>query len=226
MVLAAVVARANLERQGDVVSPGDTGRSQPLAWLKAIGAAAELEGSERAFLKRALGRADSKVVTSALWRSEGLAVLAWAIGRFSLPPYYVPVDPAAPAQAAVAFGDQHEAQELLDRAALRPAAEIARFATHITVVSWRLRQFLIQPGPMDLVAFLRAFSSFNESWLDELVLVDGDLAIGAQAISRASAEEIQRCRSAATERHIAAYWLQGDDPVYSSVDPVTLLSTC
>lgn len=166
------------------------------------------------------------VVIAAAGRSEGLAVLAWALQRFDLPDYDVPTYPSELAQQSIGFGNQEVARSFLDSAALRPTSEIDRFATHATVVGWRLRQFAIQPGPMDLVAFLRRFSTFQETWLGGLRIVDGDLALGARPISQATAEEIQRCQRSAVERQIAAYWLQGDDPVYSRVDPATMLSAC
>jgi hypothetical protein len=82
------------------------------------------------------------------------------------------------------------------------------------------------PGPWDLVGYLRRQASFREGWLEGLRIVDGDLAIGDQAIANAPAEKVQTCERVAEERQIAAYWLEGDDPVYSRVDPTTLLSAC
>jgi hypothetical protein len=73
---------------------------------------------------------------------------------------------------------------------------------------------------------LRAHPSFKEYWLDGLRFIDGDLAIGNRRIADASPEEIKKCTSIATERHIAAYWLQGSDETYSKVIPATLLSAC
>jgi hypothetical protein len=224
--LAAVVARANQEGHRAETQLREAGRDQRLSWLKAQGVAAELEPPERALLKKPFGSVDEKITATAAWRGEGLAVLAWALKRFTLPAYDVAVFPPDPVLESIGFGNQAVARELLDSGALRPSPELDRFASHATVVSWRLRQFTIQPGPMDLVAFLRAFGSFKEAWLDDLRIVDGDLAIGTHSIFRASAEEVQRCRCIAVERQIAAYWLQGDDPVYSKVDPVTLLSAC
>ena len=108
----------------------------------------------------------------------------------------------------------------------RPAAEIDRFASHVTVVGWRLRQFGIVPTPMDYVGYLRQHGSFTETWLEQLRFVNGDLAIGNCAIADCTADLVAHCRGSADERRIAAYWLQGDDATYSKVDPATLLSAC
>ena len=221
LVLAAVAARGDLERQHD-----QTDWHLPLAWLKGVGGAAALEARERTFLKSAAGRAEEKVVAAASWRREGLAVLAWALERFELPAYDSPVVPPDAAHLSVGFQDPLIARALLTRGELRPRGEIDRLAAQLTVVSWRFQQFAIMPGPMDLVAHLRGLSTFKDTWLEGLRIMDGDLAIGAQPLAQASAEAVQLCRSIAIERQIAAYWLQGDDPTYSAVEPVTLLSVC
>ncbi len=221
MVLAAVSARGDLERQHD-----RTACHQPLAWLKGVGGAAALEAPERTFLKSTAGGAEEKVITAASWRREGLAVLAWALERFELPAYDVPVYPPDAAHLCVGFQDPQIARELLAGGKLRPLAEIDRLAAQLTVVSWRLQQFSMMPGPMDLVAFLRKWPSFKDTWLEGLRIIDGDLAIGAQPLARAPSEAVQFCRAGSIERQIAAYWLQGDAPAYSSVEPVALLSVC
>jgi predicted amidophosphoribosyltransferase len=74
LVLAAVAARGDLERQHD-----QSAWHLPLAWLKGVGGAAALEAQERAFLKSAAGQAEEMVIAAASWRREGLAVLAWAL---------------------------------------------------------------------------------------------------------------------------------------------------
>jgi Domain of unknown function (DUF4272) len=219
LVLAAVAARGDLERQKD-----QTACHLPLAWLRGVGGASALEGPERAFLNSAAGRAEEKVVTAASWRREGLAVLAWALRQFELPAYDSPLVPPDAAHLSIGFQDPQIARELLARGELRPLSEVDQLAAQLTVVSWRLQQFAIMPGPMDLVAHLRRVSSLADTWMKGLRILDGDLAIGAQPIAQAPAEAVQLCRGIAIERQIAAYWLQGDDPAYSAVKPVTLLS--
>ncbi len=221
LVLAAVSARGDLERQHD-----RTAGHLPLAWLKGVGGARALEAPERTFLKSTAGRPEEKVSAAASWRREGLAVLAWALKQFELPGYDAPVAPSDAAHRSVGFQDPQIARELIARGELRPRAEVDRLAAQLTVVSWRLQQFAMMPGPMDMVAFLRRFSTFADTWLEGLRIVDGDLAIGAQPLAQVPAEAVQLCRGITIERQIAAYWLQGDAPIYSAVQPVTLLSVC
>jgi hypothetical protein len=143
-----------------------------------------------------------------------------------LPPYDQPIFPPDDVQQSVGFLSPSGEEDLRDAAVLRPSAEIDRFARQITVVSWRLRQFHLSPGRMDFVGDLRAHPNFKDIWLEHLRLIDGDLALGDKCIAAASEEEVRRCTSIAVERQIAAYWLQGDDPIYSQVNPATILMAC
>ncbi|HJZ92023.1 MAG TPA: DUF4272 domain-containing protein [Gemmataceae bacterium] len=228
LVLAAVVGRASVEmnlRDTHSESSGPVS-DQVLARLKRLGLTSELEPEERAFLSAPLGRVDPVLVTNAAWRGEGLAVLAWALNRLALPPYDEPAFPPDRAQKSVGFENPDVARELLTSATLRPPAEIERYATTTTVVSWRCRTFRMYPGPWDLIGYLRSQPSFKETWLEGLRVVDGDLAVGSQPIASAPAERVQACERIAVERQTAAYWLEGDGAVYSKVDPTTFLSAC
>jgi hypothetical protein len=226
MALAAVVWRGFVETQLAQVGNPEELRQCVFAWLERVSVAAELEPQERDLLNQRFGRVNEKDVSDACWRGEGLAVLAWALHRFELPAYDQSVFPPDPAQERVGFGNAEVAAELLASATLRPACEIDRFASHATVVGWRVRQFALAPVPMDFVTYLRAHSFFQETWLENVRMVDGDLAIGAQSIADASATEVQSCQGITYQRQVAAYWLQGDHPLYSKVDAATLLSAC
>ena len=46
-----------------------------------------MEPKEWEVLQRPLGRLDQRMQIEATWRLEGLAVLAWALGRFEVPPH-------------------------------------------------------------------------------------------------------------------------------------------
>ncbi len=225
-VLAGLSARAYLEIHRDEIKDSEKCRDEPLPWLKGVGIAGELEPQERSFVKRRFGRADQTSLSINSWRAEGLGVLAWAMNRFRVPAYDEIVD-TIEAQDSVGFGSPFEvAKEFLNSCTLRPASEIELFATHATLVTWRLRQFRLTPGPWDFDAYLRRHASFRDTWLEGLRFIDGDLAIGDQSIVNAPADKVEACERIALERQIAVYWLQGDNPVYSKVDPSTLLSAC
>jgi hypothetical protein len=225
MVLSAVAARAFLEENTQQLGSADKTRVELLDSLSDLGLAGELEREERDLFKTRVGRADKAIAANASWRCEGLAVLAWSLGQFQLPAYDEAVDPIA-AQGTVGLANAAFARELLDSATLRPAADIERFATHATVVTWRLRQYRMAPLPVHFAAYLRAQKTFRETWLEGLRFVDGDLAIGDRAIGKAAPEKVAICERIALQRQIAVYWIQGDHPIYSKVDPSTLLSAC
>jgi hypothetical protein len=228
LALSAVIGRAYLEMNLKEMPPESWNpqRQHLLTWLGDLGIVGELESQEHALLTTPCERLDPQAVTAAAWRGEGLAVLAWALGRFRLPRYDEQSFPPELAQESVGFGNAEAARNLLATAALRPAEEIERFAVHATIISWRFRTFGIYPGPWDLVDYLRRQASFRETWLEDLPIIQGDLALGDQPLARAPAEQVATSERIALERHIAAYWLEGDDAVYSKVDPATLLSAC
>jgi hypothetical protein len=185
MVLSVVVCRGYLEaehRDGNYTHP--EGYRGLLLWLQLADLLSELEPEERQFLETPPGQASDQAMINALWRAEGLGVLAWALGRFEMPPYDEMTDPDA-AQGAVGFIRPAEAIDLSESAVLRPDPEIGRLSTHLTIVHWRLRQFRIGrdsptyrqakeafgPGrsgigePMDFVGLLRRYpTSRSGGW--------------------------------------------------------------
>jgi hypothetical protein len=226
LALATVTWRAHIEMnlQDMPSESANLQRDHLLTRLKALDIAGELEPHERAFISAPFGSVDPQLVADASRRGEGLAVLAWALHQGEIPAY--DQEAASPDLAQQLVEDLQRAGALLNTAALRSASEIECYATHATVVTWRLRTFRMYPGPWDLIDYLRRHASFRETWLDGLRIQDGDLAIGSQAIASAAAPIVQTCERIAVERQIAAYWLEGDERIYSRVDPATLLSAC
>jgi hypothetical protein len=78
---------------------------------------------------------------------------------------------------------------------------------------------------MDYVGFLRAHPCFKERWLENLDIVEDDLAIRGQRITDSSVDAVHECTSIIAERSIAAYWMEGDDEKYSNVRAHTFLAT-
>jgi hypothetical protein len=249
LALAAVVCRADLERDLEQgvhdLRQNEQARQRLLHWLDDSGLQSELEPEEARFLATPVTEASERTVMDGGWRQEGLAVLAWALGRFEPPPYDQEADQKAAAMS-LGFPRPITRDELESSFMLRSAPEIDRFAGHMTIVSWRLRQFRLSRDseiylqateifpsgrtgigePMDFVAYLRAHPRFREIWFECLCLIDGDLAFGGRPIGHVPPDEVQSYGSIALERQIAAYWLQGDHKTYSKVNPVTLLSAC
>ncbi len=260
MILSAIVCRALLETEHEAgIHEHADGRTALLSWIDALGLRSELEPEELDFLATPVGQASQRQTIDAGWRKEGLSVLAWALGRFHLPPYDQPADPEAVLQS-LDFLSVNDAAALRESARLRPADEISRFQSHITIVSWRIRQFQLDwevvarslefridadlPVPtgkglvlrkpagtgigesMDFAQYLRQHPRFKDHWLDHLRLLDGDLAVGDRGIAAAFPPLVEKCRSIARERQIAAYWLEGDNVTYSKVEASTFVLAC
>ena len=216
LVLAAVAARGDVERRG---ATADNVRFQHdmLRWLDEAGAGSECEPHERRLLEAAIASLTPRDVVNASWNAEGMAVLAWALGRAELPPFDHPCRTAAVAQA---LGFLQPPQRSAPAAAsLREPQEIAAVARRIFTVHWRLREFSLRREPIDFGA-VAARTNFGLD-LGGLPIVDGDLAIDDVPLARVSEDRWRECLSIAVERHRALNWLKGSEPVYSEVSTDT-----
>jgi hypothetical protein len=219
LVLAAVCGRALLEQEDKNDPNVEQTRQRLLAWIKELGLADECEPDEIKLLQHPLGTPPKQDVVNASWYLEGLVVLAWALNRFALSPYDQMVDPGK-LLPAVGILNLELAQALLAEPALRPAAELEAYAREILGLHWRLRDFTLRPQAMDFRHFAEN-AWFGKMPLDNVRLIDGDLALQEFAIAQAPRELFSACMSAAQERHRAINWLQGWNEVYSDVDTST-----
>jgi hypothetical protein len=137
LVLAAVSCRAQIEK--DAHDPGaEKLRQDVVRWLDAIGATEELEPAEVALLSTPLGKLDRRTQLNATWRSEGMAVLAWALQYVELPPVHIECDPSDTANA-MGFLDARQ-NTPLHKPSLRDYGEIESWADAYLTFHWRLRQ--------------------------------------------------------------------------------------
>ena len=229
MVLTLVMYRASLEQFAGAKKYEALHAKLP-GWIEKLELGSELEKEEHDFLRAALGRADARMRNNASWRTEGLAVLQWALKRFELGAHDEFVD-ARKLGDGIGFSEQRlaatdtaAAQKLIRDAKLRPAVELDRMRTRVTIIHWRLRQYRLSPGGMDYFGYLKAHPSFKKTWLEGLPLLDGELVIDKKAIADADKEKVRECESIAVERQIAVYWLAGDHAIYSKIDPATILT--
>src|SRR5581483_8214146 len=91
---------------------------------------------------------------AAAWRTEGLAVLLWALQRGERPRFGRPVE-SADVLARVGLPDPDAAGRLSQSPSLRAAGEIDAYAAQATVVTWRLRTGRLSGAAWDLVGHLR-----------------------------------------------------------------------
>ena len=229
LVLTLMMYRASLEQFAGNAKYVALHAKLP-AWIDKLKLQGELEKDEDAFLRAPLGKADKRVRADASWRAEGSVVLAWALKLHELPAHddFWDVKKLADSmgfnEGRLAALDTSAAEKVIRDAKLRPAAELDRMRTRVTIIHWRLRGFRLKAGPLDFVGYLKAHPFGKKTWLEGLPLADGDLAIGKKAISQADAELVRDCESIALERQIAVYWLAGDHAIYSKIDPSTILT--
>lgn len=205
LVLAVVTARAMLEQE-DPTAPWvrKTHRSN-LDWVEAVGIGEEFESEEWSVLQAPLGTLDPQSQINAVWRLEGLAVLAWALQRFDLPPDDRLVD-VRPLWDSLGLHDADRAGRLLVEPALRSEAELAALQHHLLGLHWRLREFSLRPHEMN---FRETARNFWAGPLDmrRFRLIENDLAIEDYPLGRAPEELVRRTQSSAQERHLAINWL-------------------
>jgi len=215
LALASVAARAGLEARAADPAAAEL-QARMLAWLDRSGLSAALEPGEARLLAAPLGTLDTAEATDAGWRAEGAHVLAWALGRQPLQPHDRLVDPYEVA-GSLGFLD---AAALAAAVELRGEREIDTLLARQLAIHWRLREYALRPGPMEFAPVV-ASGGWARLDLDAQALAGGDLAIDGEPIDRAGAAAVERCTSIAVERHRAASWLAGADPVYADVEAVT-----
>jgi hypothetical protein len=218
LALAAVTARALLEQDDPSESWVGEAHRDTLAWVEAVGIGDVLEPVEWTVLQRPPGTLDTRAQVDSTWRLEGLAVLAWVLGRFELPAYDQLVD-AWELIHSLGFPDTDAACQLLAAPSLRPLAELAALRDQMFSLHWRLREYSLRPEAMDFGTFARD-CWFGPLDISPFRLIDNDLALGDSAIHSAPRDVFQPALSAALERHIAINWLK-DGGVYSETDVST-----
>lgn len=202
MVLAALSYRGLLEQDED----GEEHRPELLAWVGELSLDDEIEADEWKILQRPVGRLDQQEVVNATWMVEGLSVLTWALGLVdSFPPADEQVDPGKP-YAALGLLDAKVAKNVIKGAELRSTSELETCRSRQFAIHWRLRNYSLRPQAMDFNEFART-AWFGPLDITDLRLIENDLALGGQPISRASRQIRSSAASTALERHRAANWL-------------------
>jgi Domain of unknown function (DUF4272) len=213
LALAAVVCRSGIEGDaGD--AEAEKFRESVIKWVEEVGLTDEIEPNEMDLLRTPLGKLNNRQRIDASWRVEGLAVLAWALGRYELPPYDLCADGPA---AGLALGFREEKEDtVLSAPELRSRDELSSLADQLFSLHWRLRQYSLDGAAMDFVDVARR-AWFGPLPLDGLRICEGDLEVRGVPLFRAPQELWLEAMSIARERQQAANWLEGQDAIYSEV---------
>lgn len=227
LALAAVTGRAMLE-QGVTITPRLGGpfqwafdlfanterqRQELLRWIESIGIGDELEPWEWQVLQRPVGKLDGRMQIDSTWRLEGLAILAWALERYDIPP----LDELVKCEelwSSLGLLNVAASKALLSKPKLRSQEQIKAIRKRQLTIHWRLRDFAIRKNVIDFAEFART-SWFGPLDVSEIPLIDGDLAIGGMRLDLAPKGVFDLCLSIAQERHQAANWMIEGPTLYS-----------
>jgi len=214
LVLSAVSWRGLIEEDGDRPDDAEQQRQDAMDWLVSIGAAEEMEAEEVDVLSAPVGTLDQQVAEDATWRTEGMVVLAWALGRADLPPVHIECDAHRVLGGLGFLKDRRKTP--LDRPGLRDLDEIHAWADTYLTLHWRLREYAQHPDPIDFVAYV-SDCTWGPLRLDGLEIIDDDLAIDGVPLDEVEDDVLNDVLGIAQERHQALNWLVGFAPVYSEV---------
>lgn len=218
LALMAVAARGLIEPYSDQ-QDSDVARLDILSWLDQLEIWNEFEPDELELLHAPVGTLDPPADIDAAWKVEAVAVLAWALGLYTLSDYDQPVH-VGELQEVVRFLD-FSAAEIITSAKLRPVEELDTFGDQMFALHWRLNYFyMVDRNRLDFVKVAKN-SRFGELNIEAARIIDGDLAVREVSITAAHDDERHICNGIVTERHRAANWLAGYDEIYSRVDVST-----
>lgn len=210
-ILAAVTCRGHVEHNlGDPTS--EALYTRIVAWLDSCNLMEFLEPEERAILLAPMGGLTGEQQQASIWKVEGAAVLAWALGKYPLPPHDVKVEPFKVAEMLGFLWD--EAAQYVRYAQLRGRTELKAYRELVHVIHGRLREAEQHPRRDDFG------SSIQPPWLRALGMtrtspvVEGDLAIDGQPLSRVEPSLVRTVEEINHERHRAAIWLVGQQEGY------------
>lgn len=216
LALCAVTARGFWE--GEEGEAAATRIAEMRRWLTVTGVEDELEPDEVRILWTPHRKLSPRDVVTSTWRSEGLAVLAWYLGVAALPQH----------DALCYTLDLYEVLDfmrapptkLVERAVVRDDEAVAKMASQLLGLHWRMRELRLRGKPMDFRSFARS-CWFGTMDVEGVPFAGDDLAVNGVPVAEAKEADVARTMSIAYERHLAINWLRGFHVVYSETDVST-----
>jgi uncharacterized protein DUF4272 len=185
-----------------------------LIFIDGVGLAQDLLPHELRMLQAPFGSLSARECAGTSWLSEGMAVLAWSVGLFDLPAPNQKCHPGPPAINLGMF--QPGTKDRLATAVLRNADEIEMKSLTYLALNWRIGHFVTNPAEkMDLASKLKDPAS-PHLLVDEVELIDGDLAIDGLPLAQVPHERAGEVFFVIRERFNAFKWLQGYAPQYAA----------
>jgi hypothetical protein len=213
LILSGVVCRASIERYSDEDYKHETA-GQIHEWFTELDLWPYLEPQEEEIIRAAFGEMPRRLQVEGTWFIEGLAVLAWALGRDVFPPHDTKVDPIAVTNALDFLDDG--ARHLLMSPQLRDRVELDAAREWYYDVHCTLRGFTNHGGTGRLAGWIGGFlATFAVD--PEAVMIDGCLALDGKRIIDVDRKRLDDWESVICERHRAVIWLEGSYPLYTEL---------
>lgn len=219
MCLAAIAARGLLEMNLNQGNEPAYQHADIREWCRELNLDSEFEAKESEIIATPAGKLEPQDALNSVWRLEGLAVLAWALGSGELPKYDDLVNPDELLEK-LGFLSAENAALKIANAKLRSTEELERFNGQILALHWRMVNFRVDPKEVDYKHMEEEcwFGKFDLSWAE---FSGKDLALKGRPITSATDDALQAVSSAAHERHLASNWLAGHSSIYSETDTST-----
>ncbi len=211
IILATISCRGLIDDEKTNASGASDLAKKANGWLYALGLDNELSDWERRVISTDFGHLPERDRINASWLSEGLVILAWALGYAELPVFDIQCDPYETAKALGFL--LPESETVLAKPSLRSTGELKEYNEFIFNVHWRIRDFSLNRRPYDFESLAK------KAWGDPVLrhglkLSEKDIQIEGQPLFKAPENIWRGLGSITQERHRASNWLIG----YASED--------
>ncbi len=213
LILSGVVCRANLEYGTDKAYCQQT-VEDTFAWFDDLDLWPYLEPDEGEILHAPLGQLSRNLSVRGTWFVEGLAILAWALRRSDFPPHDRKVSGIKVTNALDFLAP--DAEELLASPTRREAAELEAAREWFYDVHCTLRGFLHHGGDGHLATWIGDYLTIL-GIEQSAVGVKGILAFKGIPLPDADRKELNDWEQVVCERHRAAIWLAGEEPLFTEL---------
>lgn len=214
LILSAVVCRANLEAYRDEDYRQEAKEDMD-EWLDELELWPHLEPDEREIMHAPFGKISRSLEIDGTWYAEGLAILAWALRRSEFPPHDKKVDPIAVTNALDFLSP--DAADLLAFPRLRSKKKRQAVREWFYDVHCTLRGFLYHGGDGHLATWIGEYLNILGIDPKEVMTEDCYLLFRGRRLQHAETDELENWEWIIRERHRAAIWLVGEDPLYTEI---------
>jgi len=182
-------------------------------WIAGVDVRDEMEDDEGAVIFAPLGKIRKRDRTRFSWYAEDLSILAWAMNRFSFPPFDRKVDPFELTDALAFLSP--DAAGLITEANLRTATELQACREFYYAIHCRVLQFRRNRQGRDIAHWFEA-SCLKTLGVDGLLSAGNDLLVEGRPLEEVGERELEDLSAIACGRHRAIIWLTEEPGVYSS----------